>query len=163
MTAVVAAIAGAARPVLVVTPSHDLARKIGRSDATVLWCAAMRKLRAGAAVRVDKDGVLVAAGAWAGLDTPIQWASVVVPKVPFPMPTILDGKDGEAPTSSARGVAYTRGCDRYSAAGCGRRTRSAPSTWYDPRARKAVGHSALHGSRSSGRSACIWKARAGTS
>ena len=36
--------------------------------------------------------MLIAAGAWAGLDTPIQWASTVVPKVPFYKPTVLDDK-----------------------------------------------------------------------
>jgi hypothetical protein len=45
-----------------------------------------------AAKRVPDDGVLIAAGAWAGLDTPIQWASIVVPKVPFDKPTVLDDK-----------------------------------------------------------------------
>ena len=36
--------------------------------------------------------MLIAAGAWAGLDTPIRWASIVVPRIPFDPPTEIDGK-----------------------------------------------------------------------
>ena len=43
-----------------------------------------------AAERVPEDGTLIATAAWAGLDTPIQWASVVVPRIPFGRPTELD-------------------------------------------------------------------------
>lgn len=38
------------------------------------------------------NGVLVAPAAWAGLDTTVQWASVIIPKVPHPRPTVLDCK-----------------------------------------------------------------------
>jgi 5-methylcytosine-specific restriction endonuclease McrA len=34
--------------------------------------------------------ILIAAGAWAGLDTPTQWKSIVVPKIPYERPVILD-------------------------------------------------------------------------
>ena len=37
--------------------------------------------------------VLVAAGAWAGLDTPMRWRHVVMPKAPYCAPTILDSKE----------------------------------------------------------------------
>lgn len=37
--------------------------------------------------------VLVAAGAWAGLDTPMRWRHVVMPKAPYGAPTILDNKE----------------------------------------------------------------------
>lgn len=136
MTAVLGAIADAARPVLVVTPSHDLAQKIGAAVPG----AVLRgddETTAGAAVRVGNDGVLVAAGAWAGLDTPIQWASVVVPKVPYPMPTILDGK-AESTYLSARGVAIRRLRQVF---GRGLRTPESVCTIYllDPRARKLSG------------------------
>jgi len=44
-----------------------------------------------AAARMTGDvNVLVAAGAWAGLDTPIRWRHVVMPKAPYGPPTILD-------------------------------------------------------------------------
>ena len=45
-----------------------------------------------AASRLPADGVLIVAGAWAGLDTPIRWASIVVPAIPFDRPTGLDEK-----------------------------------------------------------------------
>ena len=32
----------------------------------------------------------MAAGAWAGLDTPLRWASIVAPKIPVGKPTVLD-------------------------------------------------------------------------
>lgn len=45
-----------------------------------------------AAARMEINGghVLVAAGAWAGLDTPMRWRHVVMPKAPYGPPTILD-------------------------------------------------------------------------
>ena len=45
-----------------------------------------------AAARMEAGGgnVLVAAGAWAGLDTPTRWRHVVMPKAPYGPPTILD-------------------------------------------------------------------------
>lgn len=136
MAAVLGAIANAARPVLVVTPSHDLAQNIGAAVPGAV-VRGDDETTAGAAVRVGYDGVLVAAGAWAGLDTPIQWASVVVPKVPFPMPTILDGKT-ESTYLSARGVAIRRLRQVF---GRGLRTPNAVCTIYlfDPRARKLSG------------------------
>ena len=82
-------ISRAERPCLVVTPSHDTAIEIG-----VLVPEAVVRQReettSEAALRVPEDGILVAAGAWAGLDTPIQWASIVVPRIPFDPPTIID-------------------------------------------------------------------------
>ena len=42
--------------------------------------------------RMGNGGILVATAAWAGLDTPNRWASILVPRVPFPRPTILDEK-----------------------------------------------------------------------
>lgn len=136
MTAVLQAIAGAARPVLVVTPSHELALEIG---AAVPGAHVRRddEATADAAMRTGAAGVLVAAGAWAGLDTPVRWASVVVPKVPFPKPTILDGKT-ESTYLSARGVAIRRLRQVF---GRGLRTPDAACTIYlcDPRVRKLGG------------------------
>ena len=81
--------------------------------------------------------MLIAAGAWAGLDTPIRWASVVIPQVPFPPPTILDGKT-ESTYLSARGVAVRRLRQVF---GRGLRTPDAKCTIYllDPRAGKLTG------------------------
>jgi 5-methylcytosine-specific restriction endonuclease McrA len=33
---------------------------------------------------------LIAAGAWAGLDTPVAWSSIVVPRIPYERPVVLD-------------------------------------------------------------------------
>ena len=39
-----------------------------------------------AAARMGPPQVLVAAGAWAGLDTPVQWKTVIVPRIPYTGP-----------------------------------------------------------------------------
>ena len=79
----------AERPALVVTPSHDLSMKLGEMfpEAVVRQ---REETTAEAALRLPDDGMLIAAGAWAGLDTPIQWLSVVIPRIPFPRPEVLD-------------------------------------------------------------------------
>jgi Rad3-related DNA helicase len=73
------AISSAQRPCLVVTPSYDDA-----DELAALVPNSIVRLRgettSEAALRVPVDGVLIAAGAWAGLDTPIRWASIVVPR-----------------------------------------------------------------------------------
>ena len=83
------AIVSAERPCLVATTSHELSRELGAR----LPEAVVRQpdeTTSGAALRVSQCGILIAAGAWAGLDTPIRWASIVVPRIPFERPTILD-------------------------------------------------------------------------
>lgn len=88
---VVQAVKSAARPCLVVTPSHALTAELG----ALLPDAVMRgdeETTPEAAQRVGKDGVLIAAGAWAGLDTPVRWASVIVPRVPFSAPVVVEGE-----------------------------------------------------------------------
>lgn len=82
---------GAKKPCLVVPPSFEDAEAL----AKLLPNAIVRERKessAMAAERVQEEGVLIATGAWAGLDTPIRWASVVVPRIPFGKPTELDGK-----------------------------------------------------------------------
>lgn len=78
-------------PVLVATPSHALAQQLGgllpgttvrRADETT----------GEAAARMGTSRVLIAAGAWAGLDTPVVWKSIVIPRVPFERPVVLDGQ-----------------------------------------------------------------------
>lgn len=44
-------------------------------------------------MQANQSHVLVAAGAWAGLDTPIRWRHVVMPKAPYGAPTSLDGHE----------------------------------------------------------------------
>lgn len=83
-------IAGAPRPCLVVTPSFSDAERLG----ALIPEAVVRRREEGAceaADRVAPDGVLIAAAAWAGMDTPTRWASVVVPRIPFSPPVVLDG------------------------------------------------------------------------
>lgn len=74
--------------VLVIVTSHDAAAMLGRllPDATV---RGLDETTGEAAARMSAN-VLVAAGAWAGLDTPIRWRHVVMPKAPYGAPTILD-------------------------------------------------------------------------
>ncbi len=66
-------IKAAHRPTLVVTPSHDLT------------------VRLQAAVGDQKD-LLIRAGAWAGLDTPTRWRTVIIPRVPYGAPVVVDGQ-----------------------------------------------------------------------
>lgn len=88
---VAATIRRAEGPVLVVPPSFDLAERIGGLiDGAVV--RQRNEPLADAMMRLGTAGVLIAAAAWAGLDTPVQWRSVVVPVVPFERPTIIDDK-----------------------------------------------------------------------
>jgi Rad3-related DNA helicase len=82
-------IASAPKPCLVATTSHEGSSELG----ALLPLAVVRRRdeTAGqAASRLPANGVLIAAGAWAGLDTPVRWASIVVPRIPFDRPTVLD-------------------------------------------------------------------------
>jgi Rad3-related DNA helicase len=40
----------------------------------------------------ESKDTLIATAAWAGLDTPVIWKSIIVPKIPFSKPTIIDGQ-----------------------------------------------------------------------
>ena len=46
--------------------------------------------QAAARMAVNGGHVLVAAGAWTGLDIPMWWRHVVMPKAPYGPPTILN-------------------------------------------------------------------------
>jgi Rad3-related DNA helicase len=72
-TAVVNGIRAAKRPTLVVTPSHDLTERLQ-------------------AVLGDQPDLLIKAGAWAGMDTPTRWRTVIIPRVPFGAPIVVDGE-----------------------------------------------------------------------
>lgn len=91
ISAVVQAASDAPKPALVATPSHDLSALLGER----LPGAVVRRVEetAGqAAERVTAGGMLIAAGAWAGLDTPLRWRSIIVPRVPFGQPIVIDGE-----------------------------------------------------------------------
>ena len=115
----------AEKPCLVATPSHDLSRELG----TRLPGAVVRtedETTAEAAMRAGPDGVLIAAGAWAGLDTPVRWRSIVVPRIPFGKPTVLDEKI-ESRYIDSRNIALRR---MRQVAGRGLRTPDARCTLY---------------------------------
>jgi Rad3-related DNA helicase len=74
--------------VLVIVTAHDDAALLG----AMLPQATVRRddeTTGKAAARMEGQ-VLIAAGAWAGLDTPTRWRHVVMPKAPYGAPTILD-------------------------------------------------------------------------
>lgn len=78
-------------PTLVVTPSHALAQRLGQAlpRATVRQAD---ETASQAAARMGDVPVLIAAGAWAGLDTSMRWRSIVVPRIPYEAPVVLNGK-----------------------------------------------------------------------
>ena len=79
----------APKPCLVATSSHRLAKQLSAliPDATVR----QEDENAGqAANRMQASGTLIAAGAWAGLDTKVRWKSIVVPRIPYERPVVLD-------------------------------------------------------------------------
>ncbi len=93
----VAALQGA---VLVMVTSHEDAALLGTmiAGATVRdqdEATGQFESTGQAAARMEAGGgnVLVAAGAWAGLDTPTRWRHVVMPKAPYGQRTILDDHD----------------------------------------------------------------------
>ncbi len=73
---------------LVIVTSHDDANTLGAMipGATVRG----KDESTGAAAARMTGNLLIAAGAWAGLDTPIRWRHMVMPKAPYGAPTILD-------------------------------------------------------------------------
>lgn len=88
--AMAARVAVADRPVLVLTTSHALSAELGS-----LCPGSVARLPGESLVdalaRCADDGVLIAAGAWSGVDDPrLRWKTVVIPKTPYLRPTILD-------------------------------------------------------------------------
>ena len=78
----------AENPVLVATPSHSLAQQIA-NKVTAATLRTAEETTSQAAARMGNTEVLIAAGAWAGLDTPVQWKTVVVPRIPYTGPNNL--------------------------------------------------------------------------
>ena len=90
-TKVAAHVAGLEGAVLVIVTSHADAISLGelipqatvRSSQETVGDATMR-------MPVSRGNILIAAFAWAGLDTPTRWRHVVMPKAPYGKPTVLD-------------------------------------------------------------------------
>ena len=78
------------KPALVATTSHDLTQELARRLPESV-ARTIEESAAEASKRIGKDGVLIAAGAWAGLDTPVRWRSIIVPRVPYSKPIVIDG------------------------------------------------------------------------
>lgn len=85
-------IAQAERPVLVLTTSHQQTAELGQLLPSATARAEGEAL-ADAVARCADDGVLIAAGAWTGLDAPrLRWKTVVIPKAPYGPPVTVDGR-----------------------------------------------------------------------
>jgi len=83
-------IMAAHRPVLVLTTSHAMTAELGALCEGATFRAPGEPLSDSVA-RCPDDGILIAAGAWSGLDAPrLRWKTVVIPRTPYLRPTILD-------------------------------------------------------------------------
>ena len=92
LSAALNAIMKARKPCLVVTPSNELSQMLGERVSHAIVRQA-DETTAEAIVRLSEEhNVLIAAAAWAGLDTPIAWKSIVIPRIPFLRPQVIDGK-----------------------------------------------------------------------
>lgn len=85
-------IAEATRPVLVLTTSHQQTAELAQHLPTATARAEGEAL-ADAVARCPDNGILIAAGAWSGLDAPrLRWQTVVIPKAPYGPPVVVDGQ-----------------------------------------------------------------------
>lgn len=76
---------------LVITTSYDDAAVLGALIAgSIVRSSDETTGQAAARMQVSGGNILIAANAWAGLDTPVRWRHVVMPKAPYGAPTILD-------------------------------------------------------------------------
>jgi len=73
-TATFSEIRNAPRPCLVLVPSHELAKTLKERVPSV-------------------PDLHITASDWAGVDDPRRWASLIIPRVPFPNPKSVDGKN----------------------------------------------------------------------
>lgn len=86
------AIIEARRPVLVLMTSHADTERLGKLLPLAVVRARDEPL-AEAVARCASDGILVAAGAWSGLDSPnLRWKTVVIPRVPYGPPIEIGGE-----------------------------------------------------------------------
>jgi Rad3-related DNA helicase len=88
--ATVDAINRSLKPTLVATSSHDLTQTLANRIHGAI-ARQSDETAADAALRIGPDGVLITAGAWAGLDTPVRWRSIVVPRIPYAKLELIDG------------------------------------------------------------------------
>lgn len=83
------AIRHAERPALVLTTSHADTEALGAllTDAVV---RSRDEPLVDAVARCPEDAILIAAGAWSGLDDPrLRWRTVVIPRVPYGQPVAV--------------------------------------------------------------------------
>ena len=85
------AISKAQKPCLVVTPSNELSQMLGRLFPRAIVRTAEEKTADAILRLTDENNILIASAAWAGLDTPIEWKSIVIPRIPFLRPQVVDG------------------------------------------------------------------------
>jgi len=109
--AVIDAIDEAQKPCLVVTSSYETATNLVELyPSSIARNQEESETASQAAIRLandDSKDTLIATAAWAGLDTPVVWKSIVVPKIPFSKPTIIDGQV-ESHYINARNAAIRR-------------------------------------------------------
>ena len=80
----------AQRPTLVLTTSHKITLALGELCPDAVSRRPGEPL-ADAVSRCADDGILIAAGAWSGLDAPrLRWKTVVIPKTPYARPAVVD-------------------------------------------------------------------------
>ena len=85
-------IAAAKRPTLVLTNSHDMSHQLGQHLPEAVVRGPQEPLSE-AVQRCPDDGLLIAAGAWSGLDAPrLRWQTVVIPQTPYGPPSLVDGQ-----------------------------------------------------------------------
>ncbi len=82
----------AERPTLVLTASFEDTCELGSRLPDAIVRGRVESLL-DALARCPDDGMFIAAGAWSGLDDPrLRWRTVVLPKAPYGVPVILDGR-----------------------------------------------------------------------
>jgi Rad3-related DNA helicase len=87
-----ARIAAAERPTLVLTSSHAMTQVLG-SRLPMATVRGPDESLADAVQRCPNDGLLIAAGAWSGLDAPrLRWRTVVIPQTPYGQPVSIEGQ-----------------------------------------------------------------------
>ena len=93
--AVLSEIEEAAKPCLVVTTSYEYAATFSQMyPNSIARNQEEDETTSQAAVRLAKEDnkdTLIATAAWAGLDTPVIWKSIVIPKILFPVVQEIDG------------------------------------------------------------------------
>lgn len=85
-------IAQSSRPALVLTTSHAATKELAHLLPDAVTREADETL-SHALARCGLGSVLIAAGAWSGLDEPrLRWATVAIPEVPYGLPNQVSGQ-----------------------------------------------------------------------